>query len=269
MLWLVIISVLSSALSEYAENVEESGSVLRHVESRIVGGWTVNISDHPHQVSLQSWHRHSCGGSLISPNWILTAAHCLSGGVHRYSFRLGSALWAEGGTLVLATQVIPHPLYNSSTIDYDVGLIKLANHQEEVNNTIQYATLPPEDWTPTNGSIASVTGWGTPYYGGSLMDELQQVNVPIVSNEECEEYYKNESIVYGVYVTGRMLCAGFLDGSADVCNGDSGGPLIVDGYLTGVVSWSKFGGCASEGFPAVYTSFPSLLSWIKEQTGLN
>uniref|UniRef100_A0AAR5QFA4 Peptidase S1 domain-containing protein n=1 Tax=Dendroctonus ponderosae TaxID=77166 RepID=A0AAR5QFA4_DENPD len=235
MLWLVIISVLSSALSEYAENVEESGSVLRHVESRIVGGWTVNISDHPHQVSLQSWHRHSCGGSLISPNWILTAAHCLSG----------------------------------STIDYDVGLIKLANHQEEVNNTIQYATLPPEDWTPTNGSIASVTGWGTPYYGGSLMDELQQVNVPIVSNEECEEYYKNESIVYGVYVTGRMLCAGFLDGSADVCNGDSGGPLIVDGYLTGVVSWSKFGGCASEGFPAVYTSVPSLLSWIKEQTGLN
>jgi len=69
-------------------------------------------------------------------------------------------------------------------------------------------------------------------------------------------------------ITDRMLCAGYLDGSADVCNGDSGGPLVVDGYLVGIVSWSKSGGCATPGYPAVYASVPNLLAWIKAETGL-
>lgn len=76
-------------------------------------------------------------------------------GPHRYTFRLGSSLWAEGGTLVSATQVIRHPLYNSATIDYDVAVVKIAPAQD-ITEVINYATLPPDGWYPAPGIFQSV-----------------------------------------------------------------------------------------------------------------
>lgn len=144
-------------------------AVVPQLDGRIVGGYPVNISEHPHQTSLQNWHSHSCGGSLISPEWILTAAHCLakfvfwkfpynlwniflfnSAGPHRYTFRLGSSLWAQGGTLVSAVEVIRHPLYNSATIDYDVAVVKIAPAQD-ITEVINYIPLPPDGWYPDPG----------------------------------------------------------------------------------------------------------------------
>ncbi|ENN70320.1 hypothetical protein YQE_12831, partial [Dendroctonus ponderosae] len=263
--WLGLVA-RSLCLTVAADEIFEPKPLVPLLDGRIVGGWPVEIASHPHQVSFQNWHRHSCGGSLISPEWILTAAHCISAGTHRYQFRLGSELWAQGGVLVSSSVAIRHPLYNSSTLDYDIGLMKLAQLQSEVADAIGYAQLPPEGWAPLPGATASVTGWGTPFSGGSLMDELQEVFVPIVSNDSCEEYYREWLATRSYQITERMLCAGFVDGGKDACQGDSGGPLIVDGYLTGVVSWGN--GCAFAGYPGLYASVPNLRAWIREETGL-
>lgn len=77
----------------------------------------------------------------------------ISSGTHRYQFRLGSNLWAEGGILASSSLAIPHPLYNSSTLDYDIALMKLATPQSEVADAIGYVQLPPEGWTPLPGEF--------------------------------------------------------------------------------------------------------------------
>ncbi|XP_048522748.1 trypsin-1-like [Dendroctonus ponderosae] len=253
-------------LIDKREDLLEPEPLVPLPDGRIVGGWPVNITSHPYQASFHNWHRHSCGAVLIAPDWIVTAAHCVSAGPHRYSFRLGSHLWASGGTVLMATHLLRHAQYNATTIDYDIALVRLSMAQSAVEDIIGYAQLPPEGWHPTAGSLATVAGWGTPFAGGSLMDELQEVTVPIVNNESCQEFYSDLSNRTGIFITDRMVCAGFTEGGQDACSGDSGGPLMVDGYLTGIVSWGN--GCARAGFPGVYASVPHFVPWIKEITGL-
>ncbi|KAL1495039.1 hypothetical protein ABEB36_010524 [Hypothenemus hampei] len=241
-------------------------AVVPQLDGRIVGGWPVNISSHPHQLSFQNWHRHSCGASILSSYWVVTAAHCVSGAYLRYTIRAGTHLWAESEILLSPSLIIRHPQYNSTTLDYDIALVRLSSPQPEIEGRVRYARLPPEGWSPEPGATATVTGWGTPVSGGSLMDDLQEVTVPIVSNMSCEEYYREWLATRAYEVTDRMICAGFVGGGRDACQGDSGGPLIVNDYLTGVVSWGN--GCAFAGFPGLYASVPNLLPWIKQHTGL-
>ncbi|KAH1017646.1 hypothetical protein HUJ05_008257 [Dendroctonus ponderosae] len=179
----------SRVLIDKREDLLEPEPLVPLPDGRIVGGWPVNITSHPYQASFHNWHRHSCGAVLIAPDWIVTAAHCVSAGPHRYSFRLGSHLWASGGTVLMATHLLRHAQYNATTIDYDIALVRLSMAQSAVEDIIGYAQLPPEGWHPTAGSLATVAGWGTPFAGGSLMDELQEVTVPIVNNESCQEFY--------------------------------------------------------------------------------
>jgi hypothetical protein len=105
-----------------------------------------------------------------------------------------------------------------------------------------------------------VSGWGTLSSGGSSPDRLQYVEVPIITNAECQDAYRSENITDG------MLCAGYLgQGGADSCQGDSGGPLVVDGngelVQTGVVSWGY--GCASASHPGVYARTSEYIDWIR------
>ncbi|KAJ8942813.1 hypothetical protein NQ318_022827 [Aromia moschata] len=231
------------------------------LDGRIIGGIEANIEDHPWQVSLQRSNSHICGGAIISSNWILTAAHCVSASlVAQYTIRAGSSYRSSGGSIYSLSSVRAHPNYNSWTIDYDIAALQVSS-PIQFGPGIQAIPLARAGTGPVADAIAIVTGWGSTVEGGGGTNVLQEVDMPIVSQADCRNAYSQSAI------TDRMFCAGLLgEGGKDACQGDSGGPVVVNGILTGLVSWGN--GCARPNFPGVKTNIPSLRPWVLETTGI-
>ena len=233
----------------------------------IIGGQQATAGEWPWQVALifnqnNPFGSQFCGGSLIDPYWVLTAAHCVDGWnpantLHVLSGR--QQLSGSAGEITAVSQIIVHPNYVSSSYDWDVALLKLT--QPSSAATI---SLDPLLFTP--GDIATVTGWGRTVSNdpSSGPDNLLEVQVPIVSNQVC-------SATYGSTVTSNMVCAGQT--GAGACMGDSGGPLVLPngagGWVQiGVVSWGGLP-CASAGLPSVYARVDQFTGWIAQQQALN
>ncbi|GMI14734.1 hypothetical protein TrLO_g4315 [Triparma laevis f. longispina] len=229
--------------------------------SRIVGGSTADEDDYPWMVSLQQTWGHFCGGSLISSQWVLTAAHCVVDGaeffveVGRYHlFNESEAVFHR----VQIAEVHPHVCYDGSgDMSYDVALVKLA---EPVDNPFidLFSGIESDIFNP-GVSFATIAGWGNMEVAPFWPEHLQHVTVPTITNEACESAYGASSI------TDAMVCAGEVeDGGVDSCQGDSGGPLFVHRagkYIqVGVVSWGI--GCADPGYPGVYADVATVHSWI-------
>lgn len=230
-----------------------------NVDGRIVGGRDTTIEDHPYIVSVQIHNTHGCGGSILSPIWILSAAHCFIESLSAYSIRTGSTTINSGGEVIAIRRIINHPDYNAPTADYDISLLELDSPITTI--VARSVALAAEGGPPAAGVTATVTGWGALWEGGPLSTILQVIQVPIISMADCRA-------VYGAnFVTDRMFCAGFLGvGGVDACQSDSGGPLIANGVLTGVVSWGF--GCARPDGPGVYVSIPNLRQWIRDVTDI-
>ncbi|XP_034478675.1 trypsin theta [Drosophila innubila] len=226
-------------------------------EGRIVGGEDTTIRAHPYQVSLQKkGGSHMCGGSLISHNIVVTAAHCLQGyKASTFWVRLGSTLYNEGGVRIAAEKIIYHEKYDHQTMQFDVGLIKLTESVLETED-IRYIELART--TPETGTPAVVTGWGSKchLWCMSLPKVLQAVTVYIVDWMKCA----SDAYKYGDIVKDTMVCA--YEKKKDACQGDSGGPLVANDQLVGIVSWGY--GCASDLMPGVYADVPTLRDWIIE-----
>lgn len=230
----------------------------------IVGGVKAEKGEFPFQVSLQSSSgSHFCGGSLIKPNWVLTAAHCTQGsskfkivvGLHDQKDKLGTEVFS-------ATKIIRHPDFNSSTLDSDYALIKLSG-----NSTFKPIELNRIEITiPTGEEKFNVwtSGWGATSEGSfSLPNILNKVEVPLVTTEEC-----NSAKAYDGAITNHMMCAGLKEGGKDSCQGDSGGPMFKkdnngEFKLIGVVSWGE--GCARPNKYGVYSKVNAMTEWIDLQ----
>jgi Secreted trypsin-like serine protease len=225
----------------------------------IVGGQEASIGEFPFIVSLQSKSgSHFCGGSLIAPNWVLTAGHCVDSAPGRVAIGLHSWRNTTNAEIFNAKRVIRHPQYNTKTADYDFALIELSGSSNYAPININTAEIA----VPTDGSqiLATVAGWGYLRENSwSLPANLQKVDIPLVSHEECNAAYNGE-------ITDRMMCAGVKAGGKDSCQGDSGGPLVASTddnqrYLIGVVSWGD--GCARPGKPGVYAKVSFAAPWIQ------
>ncbi|XP_075152609.1 trypsin-1-like [Haematobia irritans] len=253
-------NVLTSLIRE-GKLYEGDKDVLPRLDGRIVGGYKINITDAPHQISLQTTG-HICGGSIISNQWILTAAHCTNGKTaDRLRIRLGTSQAAKGGELIEVAEIVQHELFNNSNIDYDYSLLKLV-HEIEFDDTKQPAKLPELKEEVKDGTQCFVTGWGNTQNILESREWLRQTEVPIFNQEECSDKYKK----YGG-VTERMICAGYPEGGKDACQGDSGGPLVTEsGMLVGVVSWGY--GCARPNYPGIYSRISYVRDWIKTKTGV-
>jgi len=227
------------------------------LDRRIVGGEDTTIEQLPWQISMTNFGSHRCGGSILSPTKVITAAHCVRGVRAEYvNVRAGSTFRTSGGVLAPIRRVIEHEDNNVPILfDHDVALMFLQSALI-FGPGIQAIALPPQGFVVAHGTDARTSGWGALQQGGSPPEILQVVTVPIVSNDICEDAYAQLNPI-----TDGMICAGLLiEGGRDACQGDSGGPLVVGEVLHGIVSWGY--GCAVPGFPGVYARTAHYRNWI-------
>jgi trypsin len=217
----------------------------------IVGGSTVSASLYDQYftstVSLQYGSQHFCGGTLVAPNKIVTAAHCLadfSSSQIKNNLRvvigardLRSTSGAE--RFSVASYSI-NSRYSSSRTQHDTATITLNG-----NSSYTPVAINKSASFPAVGDTVYVAGWGSTYEGGGVTSVLKYTAVKTVSNSSCAQ-------AYGSQIYDGNICA-YADGT-DSCQGDSGGPLFsFDGSkmtLVGIVSWGN--GCARRGYPGVY-----------------
>ncbi|EGZ29915.1 serine protease trypsin-like protein [Phytophthora sojae] len=233
-----------------ASKVEDSTGLTVNEEDRIFGGSEADASKYPFVVSLRQNDAGGstyCGGALIASQYVVTAAHCVKTDRATIYASIGTA-FASGssdGQQVKVIQGYRHPKYNKSAHLYDVGLLKL----EKKVSTTTVGLAAPDGSDNTVGTVATVRGWGLTE-NGSQSVKMEEVNVNIISNAECNKEY-------GKRITEGMMCAGNGDGK-DTCNGDSGGPLIANDVLVGIVSWG--GKCGVNA--GVYTRVAYVLDYI-------
>ncbi|MFF0091181.1 trypsin-like serine protease [Streptomyces canus] len=248
------------------------GKVDSTVSPMIIGGTTTTITSAPWMAQL--WYTDDqgttdtsddtgffCGGAVVAPTKILTAAHCVKG-----------ADWAKGGAVVTGATQLPsddgdlhggtatavlrqwyHPSYNADTIDNDIAVLTLAVPVKATPIRMTTSTdTASYDPATAGAKSAKVYGWGrTSSTSDAVSPTLKTATLPIKSDATCGAAYGSW------FIKGHMTCAGPPasgrdSGTTAICSGDSGGPLVVNGRIVGVVSWNVTD-CVAKGAYSVFT----------------
>ncbi|MGH4034909.1 serine protease [Actinomycetota bacterium Odt1-20B] len=241
-------------------------------DSVVIGGNPVQASESPWAVALSSRDRFGgtragqfCGGVVVGPSTVLTAAHCLSEEVLGVPLNevtdlkviagRGDLRAADGGEVPVSRAWV-NPSYDSYTNAGDVAALTLSRPLPA-----SWAIPMASEGDPAYeaGTGAAVYGWGDTTGAGDYARKLRSARVRVLPDTACEAAYPGDSD--GTYLPASMLCAGELEGGRDACQGDSGGPLVAHGRLVGLVSWGS--GCGRAGSPGVYTRVSEVLRAVR------
>jgi len=251
-------------------------------DEKIMGGTPLDsIERHPWQLSLSvrymgTWYQHRCGSSVITSKWALSAAHC----VETYESDLATgyidSLNLLGGFLSHSDRdlaeirevagVIIHQDYDPVFYEQDIALL-LVDAPFVFSNRLLPVCLPSPQAEHT-GAMGVLTGWGREYASGPLTAQLESVQLPVLSNQECMEWYNSSGSPQWIPEQ-TFVCAGWKEGRKDACSGDSGGPLTVPRVTDmkieqiAIVSWGI--GCGTARRPGVYTRLSKFIDWIEEE----
>ncbi|XP_063700556.1 uncharacterized protein LOC134830876 [Culicoides brevitarsis] len=230
---------------------------------RIIGGKAARRGQWPWQVAILNRFKEAfCGGTLISPHWIVTAAHCVR---KRLYVRLGehNLQQHDGSEIELKIEyAIKYPKYDKKTVDNDVALLRLP---KEIQKTtyIGFACLPKRNQQLPIGDTCTIIGWGKRrHWDDAGTNILHEAEVPIVPINECRSVY------YDYTITKNMFCAGHKRGRIDTCAGDSGGGLLCRDASKPHQPWTVFGitsfgdGCGKKNKFGIYTKLPNYVEWI-------
>ena len=223
----------------------------------IVGGSATTTDAYPFVMQITDASQNQfCGGTLVAPAKVVTAAHCMVGESPRGVRVVGgrTLLGGSDGTVAEVSRIWTHPDYTDVTDGSDVAVLTLSS--EMPYTPAEYVSAADTSvYAP--GTETRVLGWGTTRENGGSSDQLRTATVPVVSDTDCGASYGSD------YVAGDMVCAGLPEGGVDACQGDSGGPLLVEGVLAGITSWGE--GCARAGYPGVYSRLTAFSDLVTEQ----
>ncbi|XP_022669485.1 serine proteinase stubble-like [Varroa destructor] len=268
-------TLMSETTTEYDPIRAICGRPKSFASGRIVGGDLTRFGKWPWMISLRQFKKntfvHKCGAALLNEYWAVSAAHC----VHNVSpndilLRLGEYDLSGHdkeplGHIERRVQIVAtHPKFDAHTFEYDLALMRFYEPVSFADNIVPICIADGNETYV--GQSAVVTGWGRLYEDGPLPSILQKVQVPIITNKECERMYRKAGFIEDI--PDIFICAGLSAGGKDSCEGDSGGPLVLRDEdsgawnLIGIISWGI--GCAVPNQPGVYTRITRFADWMKQ-----
>lgn len=225
-----------------------------HNENFIVGGENAPVGAFPWQISLQySLGSHYCGGAVLTPKHIATAAHCVDGyEASDITIVSGTNQYNKPGQIRKGKELHVHCNYDNPSMSNDIAIVILESPLiiDNLTKTVELPTEPLKQ-----GDQLNLTGWGTTELYGDVPDDLQVLTVNYVPYKECFEAMGNDPSVSPLY----NICT-FLEDGKGACHGDSGSPLVKDGICYGLVNWGM--PCA-EGYPDMQANIFYYLDWIR------
>ncbi|NXE19694.1 UROK protein, partial [Ardeotis kori] len=245
---------------------------------KIVGGIQAEIESQPWIAgifqNIRGTDHFLCGGSLIDPCWVLTAAHCFHNPSKKpqdksiYKVYLGKSILNatdDKEQVFMVDDIISHPDFTDETggNENDIALIRIrttSGHCAVESKYVRTVCLPEKNLYLGDNTRCEIAGYGKQdFYDIYYAQRLMSATVNVISQTKCKyEYYDS------IRVTDNMVCAGDTTWMTDACKGDSGGPMVCEhnGRMTlyGIVSWGD--GCAKRNKPGVYTRVTQYLNWI-------
>ncbi|KAH9402379.1 hypothetical protein TYRP_016438, partial [Tyrophagus putrescentiae] len=243
--------------------IESLNHKFSNPSSRIVNGIRVQEGERPFQVSLIRRGRFTCGGSLIGPRYVLTAAHCVhESPASQFQVHYGTLQYGTGPNASV-DQVHAHPGYTANGVRDDIAVLRLSVPVAPSTPNIAFALVNRFQALLKKGEVVTVSGWGRTARNQTVSEHLLQAGLKIVDFDECAQRWSG-----AFRLSLGMICAADEDSSA--CHGDSGSPLTLDSINSGNSSYLQIGivsvgapTCYSNKLPNVYTDVYHYRNWIR------